>query len=149
MPLLNDFTETFGGVLTLELIDLIDEHKYGDLHLCYLLQEVHVLLRVLHHIRHIEEDVGIGKSRLRELEHVLLHLVVRLQHARSIGEDDLTIIRVDDTHDTVTRRLCLKCGNTNLFADELIHQRRLTDIRIADNVHETGFMCHVLEYLNS
>ena len=142
MPFLDEVAELFGGVIALQHVNLIDEQQHGNLHLTHLLEEVGVFLRLLHHVGDVEQDVGIGQGRLRELQHILLHLVVRLQHARGIGEHNLTVGCVDDAHDTVTGGLRLERRDTNLLADELVHQRRLTDVGVTDDIYETGLMLH-------
>ena len=136
VPLLHEVAE----LRLVTLVNLVDQEDYRYRHLRDLLQKVHVLLRILDDIRHIKQDIGIGQGRLGELEHHLLHLVVRLQHARRVREDDLSILRIDDTHDTVARCLCLESGNAELLTDELVHQCALSDIRIADDVYESCFV---------
>ena len=104
-------------------INLVDEQQNRNLHLRHLLQEIHVLLGVLHHIGHIEQHVGISQRTLRERQHHLLHLVVGLQHTRRIAEDNLHVISVHNAHDAMTRCLSLEGGYRDAFTHELVHQR--------------------------
>ena len=69
-----------------------------------------------------------------------MHFIRRLQYeARRITENYLKIFAAQDTENTVAGRLRFVCHNTHVFADERVHKRRFTDIRSADNIHETGF----------
>ena len=141
VPLLNGVAEC----LLVALVNLVDEQKHRNGHLLHLIKKVHVLLWILHNVSHIEQHIGILQCRLREGEHRLLQLVVGFQHTWSIRENYLGIVLVDNAHDAVTRGLRLECGNTDAFANKLIHQRRLANIRIAHYIYKSCFV-HILFY---
>ena len=50
----------------LAMVNLIDEHNDRDGHLLNLFEEVHVLLRILNHVRNVKKYVGIFQRRFRE-----------------------------------------------------------------------------------
>ena len=139
MPLLDEGTKAFVGITAREFVNLVDKQndRYG--HLTDAVEEILILLGIFYNIGNIKEDVSIGKRTFRELKHHLLHLVVRLENAGSVGEYYLAVSLIDDTHDTMARGLGLERGNGNLLADELIHQRTLTDIRIAYYIYKSCF----------
>ena len=68
------------GLQSLRIAEVyfVDDHNDGHLHVLHLLDEVAVLVGCLHHIRNVEEHIGILQGGYRELEHLLLQLVVRL-----------------------------------------------------------------------
>ena len=136
MPLLYNVTQ----FLWVALVNFVDEQEHRNLHFLDLFQEVDVLLRILYHIGHIKQHVGIRQRTLREGEHHLLHLVVWLQDARGIRKHDLHIIGIHDTHDTMTSGLRLEGSDADTLAHQLIHQRTLTHIRITHDINETCFM---------
>lgn len=136
MPFLHDVPQ----LVRVALVNLVDEQEHRNLHLLHLFQEVDVLLRVLNHIGHIKQHVGIRQRTLREGEHHLLHLVVWLQDAGSIGKHDLHVISIHDTHDTMTGGLRLEGSDADTLAHQLIHQRTLSHIRVAHDIYETCFM---------
>ena len=138
MPCLHEVAE----LVLLALVDLVDQEDDGYLHLRDFLQEVHVLGWRLAHVRHVEQDVGVGECALRECQHHLLHLVVGLQHARGVGEYHLCLWRVDDAHDAMACGLGLEGRYTDLFAHELVHERALAHIRVAHDVDESCFVLH-------
>ena len=142
VPLLHKVAQLRSDVLALQHVNLVDEQQHGNLHLPHFLQEVGVLLRLFYHVGDIQQNIRIGQSRLRELQHILLHLIVRLQHSRRVRKHNLTIVGVDDAHDAMTRGLRLESGNADLLADKLVHQRRLTHIGVSYNIYETGLMLH-------
>ena len=59
VPFLHDVAELF----LLAHVDLVDEQQHGDGHLLHLVEEVHVLLGVLHHVGDVEQHVGIFQRR--------------------------------------------------------------------------------------
>jgi hypothetical protein len=80
---------------------------------------------------------------LREVEHRLLELVLWLQHPRSVGVDNLVVGRVDDAHDAMACGLRLRCDDGDAFADEVVHQSRFADVRVADDVDKACFVVFV------
>ena len=122
------------------LVYLVDQQHHRDGHLGHLVQKVAVFLRIFHHIGHIEQHIGICQCRLREGQHHLLHLVVGLEHARRVGEDDLAVFLVYDTHNAVARGLRLEGGDTDALAHQLVHQRALAHIGVAHDVYKTCFV---------
>ena len=136
MPFLHDVAK----FLVVAQVDLVDEQQHGNLHLAHFRQEIRILLRIFDHVRDIEQHVGIGQGTLREGQHQLLHLVVGLQHARRVAEDDLHIVRVDDAHDAVSGGLRLERGDADTLAHKLVHQRGLADVRVSYDIYESCFM---------
>ena len=136
MPALHDVAE---GLLV-ALVYLVDEQQHGYGHLGHLGEEVGVLLGVFHHVGDIEQHVGIGKGRLREGQHHLLHLVVGLEHSGSVREDYLAVVVVDDAHDAVTGGLGLEGSDADALAYELVHQRRFTHVGVAYDIYKSCFV---------
>ena len=118
-------------------VNLVDKYQHGDGHLPYFLEEVHVLLWILYYVCDIEQDVGIGKGRLRECQHGLLELVVGLQDSGCVGEYYLHVVGVDDAHYPVACRLCLEGGYADFLSDELVHECGLSHIGVAHDVYES------------
>ena len=133
--------------LLVALVNLVDEQQHGYCHVLHLVEEVLVLLGVLHDVGDVEQHVGILQRRLRECEHRLLELIVRLEYAGRVREYDLRVFFVDDAHDAVARGLRLERGNADALADKLVHQRRLAHIRIAHYVYKSCFV-HISFCLN-
>ena len=136
MPLLYSVAK---GLLV-ALVYLVDKQEHRYRHLLNLVEKVHILLWILHHVGNVEQNICVLQSRLREGQHRLLELVVGFQHTRGIREHYLSIVLIDNTHDTVARGLRLECGNAYTLANKLIHQRRLAHIRIANYVYKTCFV---------
>ena len=130
-------------------INLIDQQNDWYLHLLNLLQEVHVLLRILHHIRHVEQDISILQGRLRESEHRLLKLVVRLQYAWRVGEDNLHLGGIHDAHDAMSRGLGLKGCNRNTLTNQLVHERTFTYVGISNDIDESCFVHQLFTFHSS
>ena len=63
------FFHTFHQGILIAQINLIDKQKDRNLHLAHLFDELHVLVRLFHHIRHIEQHIRIRQCRLREIQH--------------------------------------------------------------------------------
>lgn len=140
MPLLHQVAER----LLVALVNLVDKQQHGYCHLPHLLEEVHVLLGILHHVGNVEQHVGVLERRLGEGQHGLLQLVVGFEHARRVREDNLHVVSVDNAHNPVARGLRLKRGYAYTLAHELVHQRRLAHIGVAHYVYESCLMhlCH-------
>ena len=119
-------------------VNLVDEHQYGSLLPPHLLQEIGILVGSLHHVGDIEQDVGILQSAFAELQHLLLQLIVRLQHTRRVAEANLHLRRIEDAHDAVARGLRLESSNGNAFPHKEVHERGLPYIRVAHDVDKTG-----------
>lgn len=68
---------------------------------------------------------------------------------REYLKNNLTIIRIDNSHNTMTRRLSLKCRNGNTLSHNQIHERRLTDIGITHNIYKTCLMFHIIKKLKN
>jgi GTP-binding protein Era len=70
----------------------------------------------------------------------LLKLIVRLQYSRSIREDNLHILRIKNTHNTMASCLSLESRDGDTFPHQQVHQSRFSDIRITYNIHKSGFV---------
>ena len=53
-------------------IYLIDEQEHRHRHLAYLLHKLIILIRRLHHVSHIKQDIRIRQCRSRKIQHRLL-----------------------------------------------------------------------------
>ena len=133
MPFGNNVTKR----LLVALVNLVDEQQHRDGHLADFLKEIRVLLRILHDIRDIEKHISICKCGLRECKHHLLHLIVGLKDAWSVGEHYLHVVGIDNAHYAVTSGLSLKSGYGDTLANQLVHQCRLADIGISYDVYKT------------
>ena len=65
--------------------------------------------------------------------------MLRLVDARRIEEDDLTFVVRMDAEDAVARRLGLIGDNRDFVFDDMVDERRLADIRAADDGDEPRF----------
>ena len=97
----------------------------------------------------IKDDVSILKGVGNEAHHHFLHHVGRIEHAGKIGIDDLEVVAVDDTLDAVSCGLRLGGHDGDLFADQLVHERALTHVGVADDVDKTGAMLFNVFYYGS
>ena len=136
MPLLH----LLGENLLVRDINLVDKNQNGASHALHLLQELGILVGCLHHIGYIEQDIGILKGTLGELQHLLLKLVVGLQHARSIRETNLHLGRIKDAHNTMACGLSLECSNTDTLAHQEVHERTFTHVGITYYVYKSCLM---------
>ena len=106
-----------------------------------------MLVGSLNHIGHIQQDVRIRQCRSRKIQHGLLQLVVWFQHARSIREYNLHIVRIIDSHNPMACSLSLEGSNGNTLAYQGIHQCGLAYIGIPYNIYKTCFV-HNFTYLD-
>ena len=127
-------------LLLVRQVYLVDEQQDRHFHLRHLVDEVAMLVRRLHHIRHIEQHIRIRQSRRREVQHRLLQFVDGLQHARRVREDNLHVVRIIDAHNAVARRLRLEGRDGNAFAHQGIHQRGLAHVGISHDINKTCFV---------
>ena len=136
VPLLYDVSQ----LVLITLIDFIDQEQHWDSHFLDLFEEVHILLWILDHISHIEQNISIRQGAFRESQHHLLHLVIGFQNTRSVGKHNLHIISIDDTHDTMTGCLSLEGSDTDTLPHQLVHQSALTYVWIAYDINKTSFV---------
>ena len=123
-----------------EAVNLIDKNQNGASHTLDFLQELGILVGCLDHIGYIEQNIGILKGALAELQHLFLKFVVGLQYTWCVRETYLHLGRIEDTHDAVARGLCLEGGNTDALAHQKVHERALTHIGVTDYVYKSCFM---------
>ena len=85
---------------------------------------------------HQHRRVDVGEALGHRAVHPLVEprAVPRLKAGR-VDEDDLGVRRRQDPGDAVARRLRLLRGDADLLADQAIEQRRLADVRPADDRH--------------
>lgn len=123
-----------------EAVYLVDENQHGHAHLSYFFDEIGIFVGRFHHISHVKQHIGILQGALGEMKHLLLQLVVRLEHTGGVGEADLHLWRIEYAHNAVARSLCLEGGNRDALAHEEVHERGLAHIRVAYYIYETGFV---------
>ena len=70
-----------------------------------------MLVDAFDHVGDVKEDVGVGEGGFAEVEHTLLEFVLRFEDARSVGENDLVVVGVYDTEDSVSCCLRLRSDN--------------------------------------
>jgi len=104
------------------LVYFVDKQQNRTILLLNLLKEMFILINSLNYICHIKEHIRIIQCRFREIKHGLLQLIIRLQDSRRIGIDYLHIIGIDNSHDTMTCSLRLRCNNRQTLAHQPIHQ---------------------------
>ena len=126
-------------------VDLVYYHDNRNSALCDMFQHLFRPFAVLDRIGHVKQHVGILQRPAHETHHRLLQLVTGFENPGRIGVDDLEIIAVDNTHDTVARGLCLRGYYRQSFADQRIHQGRLAHIGVAYYVDKTGTV-HLIKY---
>ena len=62
--------------------------------------------------------------------------------ARRVDEHELRVIVRDDAADAVARRLRLMGNNGDLFANEVVDERRFTDVRPPHDRDHGRFLAH-------
>src|SRR5690606_12734053 len=75
---------------------------------------------------------GIRQRFERPGPHRALKRVLRLEQSRRIDEHELRVFRREDTRHTLARRLRARRDDAQLLAQERVEQRRLSDVRSAD-----------------
>ena len=70
----------------------------------------------------------------------ICHLPLQLLTTGGVGKDDLHVVGIDDTHDTVAGGLRLEGGNRDALTDKLIHQCRLTHVGVSHDIYESCFV---------
>ena len=117
---------------------LVDYKQYRHLRLDYLLLKGLVFQR-LAELGHDKEEVGVLEGCADEAHHLLVELVGRIDDTWGIGVDDLEVIACNDAHYSLAG--CLRFGgdDAEFLAHKGIHQGRLPDIRVADDVDKTTF----------
>jgi hypothetical protein len=103
-PAVHDFLEL---LIVFDEVYLVDDKQYRHILPGHFAEEFGVLHRVFHHVRHIQQHVGIGEGALAEVEHAFLELVFGFEHAGGVAEHYLVFWRVHDAHYAVARGLCL------------------------------------------
>ena len=116
------FYEVFELGLVLQQVDFVYEEYDRNCFFGDPFEELRIFVGSFDDIGYVEQNVGIGEGRLREIEHRLLQLVVRRENTRRIGIDDLHIVGIYDTHDAVAGRLGFGGNDRNPLSDERIHQ---------------------------
>ena len=133
VPVLHQLLQSFLG----SKVNLVDNQKNFGFNALHLVEEVGILVGVVLYIGHIEQYIGIHESRARELEHLLLELIVGLQHTWGVAIHHLEVIAIDDTHDTVASGLRLRGNNRKALAHQYVHQCGLAHIGIAYYIYKT------------
>jgi hypothetical protein len=89
---------------------------------------------------HEKDDIDFGQR----LPHALVHhpiqrIAVLGLKAGRIDKDVLRVRFGEDAHDAVTGRLRPPRDDAHLFADQRVEQRRLADVRAADDGDQSGY----------
>ena len=132
VPALHELDELILG----REVYLINKEEYGALDPTDALEEELILIGRLDRVGDVEKDVSITESRLGELEHALLELVVRAQYPRGVAIDDLQLGGIDNAHNAVTRRLGLGGDDRYALADQEVHQGGLPYVGVAHDIDE-------------
>ena len=128
-------------LLLLDEVELVDDEDDRLARRLQALEDV-VLARahLLGRIDDEEDGVDFLQSALCRLDHVLAELVLWLVDARRVEEDDLGIRLRQDAEDAVLRGLRLIAHDGDLLADQRVDERRLADVRAADDGDEARFV---------
>lgn len=121
-------------------VDFVDDHQRRDAARTDALEDVGRAVALLDGVGDVENHVGVGDGPRDELHHRLLQLVGGFEDARRVGVDNLEIVARDDAQDAVARGLGLGGDNREALADERVHERRLSDVGISDDVDEARFV---------
>ena len=128
------------GGLVLEPIDLVDHQNHRRLHVGQLLEHDLVFFHPAGAVD--DEDDGIdvtqrlGGGLVHEAVDRLVAIALHDVDPRGIDEDALGALFGVDTHHLVTRGLRTTRGDRDLLAQDVVHQRRLADIRATDDGDE-------------
>ena len=136
MPFFHQRLKRLGG----REVDLVDDHQCGQAAAADALHDLGRAVALLHGVGDVEDHVGVDEGARDELHHRLLELVRRLEDARRVGVDDLEIVARDDAHDAVARGLRLGGDDRQPLAHEGVHERRLADVGVADDIYEARFV---------
>ena len=83
-----------------------------------------------------EDHVHFIIGRERGVHHVLVHFVLGFVDTGSVDEHELGVGRVHDAEDPVPRGLGLVGDDGDLFAEQMVEECGLADIRTADDRDE-------------
>ncbi len=74
------------------------------------------------------------------LYHSLLQGISREEDARSIHVDNLKVVPIDYTTDTVSSGLFFGCNNRESLSNEYVHECRFTYVGLSNKSDKTGLM---------
>jgi len=128
-------------------VDLVDHHQRRHSALADAVDDLgRTFVVPLDGVGHVEQHVGVRQGAAHEIHHRLLQLVTGFQDARRIGEDDLEIVAVDDAQNAVARGLRLGGDDGEFLAHQCVHQRRLPDVGISDDIDKARFV-HEMRFI--
>ena len=87
----------------------------------------------------VQDHVGIAQRMDRGGAHDLLQGDGGFEQSRRVDEHGLGVAEGQDAGDALARGLRARAGDGELLADEPVEERRLADVRLADDGNETGF----------
>src|SRR5438874_8687171 len=102
-----------------------------------------------HRIHYPQDEVATLHSFAHVSHHFASQRAVRLMHAWSINEDDLSCRssllfgNVDDPENAITGGLWLRANNGKFLPDEFIQQSGFAGIRTSEDANESGTKRHV------
>ena len=133
MPAVDDGLERLGC----REVYLVYDHDGGDAAVDDALDDLIRAVALLDGIGYVEYDIGIVYGAADEVHHRLLEFVCRFEYSGRVGIYDLEILAVDYAHYTVARGLRLRGYDREALAHKRIHERRLADIGVADDIYES------------
>ncbi len=121
-------------------IHLVEQHKQRYLGFFQAFEQPGLYGRGIGEVNNQQQQVGIDQGRAHGLHHALLQAVLRVEGAGGIGIDNLVVGAIEYAHHAVAGGLCFWRDDAELFAEQGVHERGLTRVGVADNIHKTSLM---------
>ena len=90
----------------------------------------------------LQRGIHVGDGVVHDIVHIVAEARARLMEARRVDEHELRVLVRDDAADAVARRLRLMGNNGDLFANEVVDERRFTDVRPPHDRDHGRFLAH-------
>ena len=134
------FLHKFNNFFLLGLVYLVYGNDNRTLNFVELLYVLHVLVHFFNDIGYIEDDVCIADGCLHKVHHALLEHIVGLEDTWSVGEYNLVVLAVYNTHNAVPCCLGLGRNNGEFLSNKGIHKGGFAHVRIAYYVYKTSLV---------
>ena len=135
--------QRFQHFILVALVHLVQQQQRLSFETLRPVQHFFRSLRRLPQFHQHDQDVGIGQRLVHRLHHALVHLVLRIENARRIAQDQLVVVAVEDAQDPVARGLRLRIGDHQLLADQRVQQGALAHVGFTYDVHVSCLVRHL------